>query len=97
MARNLSGGSWLFAWNDEDEFFLTVHDNWADTNTSRLACAVSQRPSPTCRWWNNTVVRAASAELWPAEARRIMAGAGVRPGRGHADGARSCPGAEPAR
>lgn len=97
VARNLSGGSWLFAWNDEDEFFLTVHDNWADTNTSRLACAVSQRPSPTCRWWNNTVVRVASAELWPAEAQRIMAGAGVRPGRGHADGARSCPGPEPAR
>jgi hypothetical protein len=91
VARNLSGGSWLFAWNDEDEFHLTVHGNWADTNTSRLACAVSQRPTPTCRWWNNTVVdTAAPKEPWPADARRIMADAGVRPGRGHVAGVGQC-------
>lgn len=95
VARNLSGGSWLFAWNDEDEFYLTVHDNWADTNTSRLACAVSQRPTPTCRWWNNTIVETAAGELWPVDARHIMAGAGLRPGRGHADGVHACPMSEP--
>jgi hypothetical protein len=27
VAHNLSGGSWLFAWNDEDEFYLTVCEN----------------------------------------------------------------------
>ena len=56
VARNLSGGSWLFAWNDVDEKFLEVYDNYADTNRSRLCCAVSQLPTPTCSSWNNTVV-----------------------------------------
>ena len=88
MARNLSGGSWLFAWNDEDEFYLQVHDNYADTNQSRLCCAVSQRPTPTCSWWNNTIVNAAGP--WPLEAQSIMARAGVRVGRGPTDGADSC-------
>jgi hypothetical protein len=54
-------------------FSSQVHDNWADTNTSRLACAVSQRPTPTCRWWNNSYVKTAAGELWPVDARRIMA------------------------
>ncbi len=79
VARNLSGGAWLFAWS-EDEFFMRVHDNFADTNNSALACAVSQKPTPTCSWWNNTVVNASRGEAWPARARAIMAAAGARGG-----------------
>ena len=90
VARNLSGGAWLFAWNDEDEFFLQVHDNYADTNNSRLCCAVSQRPTPTCNWWNNTVINLTAGQKWPDQAQSIMAVSGVRPGRGHIDGVKSC-------
>jgi hypothetical protein len=90
VARNLSGGSWLFAWNDEDESFLQVYDNYADTNNSRLCCAVSQRPTPTCSWWNNTILNLTAGQTWPNEAQSIMAVSGVRSGRGHANGVDSC-------
>ena len=90
VARNLSGGSWLFAWNDADEKYLEVYDNYADTNRSRLCCAVSQRPTPTCSWWNNTVVDISAGQTWPQDAVSIMAASGVRAGHGHTDAADSC-------
>ena len=90
VARNLSGGSWLFAWNDVDEKFLEVYDNYADTNRSRLCCAVSQLPTPTCSWWNNTVIDTSVGQRWPQDAVSIMATSGVRAGRGHMDAADSC-------
>ena len=61
---------------------MRVHDNFADTNNSALACAVSQKPTPTCSWWNNTVVDASRGGAWPAGARAIMAAAGARGGLG---------------
>lgn len=75
VAEDLHGGEWLFAWNQQDEHDLTVDGNFADT--TKFICATK-----TCSVSGNTFVNrsATPPAPWPAAARAIMEGAGVRPG-----------------
>eukprot|EP00038_Savillea_parva_P020191 m.30610 g.30610 ORF g.30610 m.30610 type:complete len:825 (+) comp4729_c0_seq1:3-2477(+) len=67
---------WLFAWNPNDQYNLTVYDNYADTTSYEMNAKNST-------FLNNTYVPRGTP--WPSTAQQIMASAGVRASNAHPD------------
>jgi hypothetical protein len=67
---------WLFAWNPQDQYNLTVVDNYADSPRYEMNARNST-------FSGNTYV--APGQPWPAAASKIMQNAGVRPSNAHPD------------
>ena len=69
---------WCFLWNAKDESNVTVRGNFADTPRYEMNAVHSN-------FSDNTFVNRSAGEAWPAAARAIIAGAGVRAANAHPD------------